>query len=419
MDNWHNIKVNSKILGHMSSGIYGSPASALKELVSNAFDADATRVAITTNWPSFDIITCRDNGSGMAREKFQKIMTEEIGNSAKRVPTCGSGNDVTNKGRPIIGWFGIGMLGIAQICHEFVVISHHRETKTAFSARIRLADFVCEKVGDISPHHTTHHRIDVGQFMIEPIDYEPKKAGTCVVASDIRSAFIKTFRETLGEYSLPSKFPVFLNKIHSARSVKVLGDYWQMVWELSVTCPLPYLDIGPFDYDRIEIKPNYKAALFALEQSLKAYQFEVVVDGLSLRRPNQYPRVSLRTSGHEGIRGRLFPVNEETTVYGRRLKFSGYIFAQDSRAIVPAELRGVLVRIRNVGIGTYDQTFFKFPITSTSRFNCISGEVYIDEGLESALHINRASFNEMHPHFIKLKEIIHNLLKKEIFRAID
>lgn len=65
---WQNIIVSSKILGHISAGVYRSPAGAIKELVSNAFDANATRVAITTNWLSFDIITCRDNGSGMTLE---------------------------------------------------------------------------------------------------------------------------------------------------------------------------------------------------------------------------------------------------------------------------------------------------------------------------------------------------------------
>jgi DNA mismatch repair ATPase MutL len=76
---WQTIVVSSKILGHISAGVYRSPAGAIKELVSNAFDANATRVAITTNWPSFDIITCRDNGSGMTPEQFRQIMQGGIG----------------------------------------------------------------------------------------------------------------------------------------------------------------------------------------------------------------------------------------------------------------------------------------------------------------------------------------------------
>ena len=35
--------------------------------------------------------------------------------------------------------------------------------------------------------------------------------------------------------------------------------------------------------------------------------------------------------------------------------------------------------------------------------------------LEFALNIDRDSFNEIHPHFVKLKEIIHNLLQKKVF----
>ena len=108
MANWREIKVSSKILGHISAGIYRSPAGAIKELVSNAFDADATRVAITTNWPSFDIITCRDNGTGMTQQKFKEIMDREIGDSTKRVAANGDINDLTNLERPIIGWLGIG-----------------------------------------------------------------------------------------------------------------------------------------------------------------------------------------------------------------------------------------------------------------------------------------------------------------------
>ena len=55
------INVNKKILADVGRGIYRSPANAMKELVSNAFDACATWVKITTNAPYFDIFTCEDN----------------------------------------------------------------------------------------------------------------------------------------------------------------------------------------------------------------------------------------------------------------------------------------------------------------------------------------------------------------------
>ena len=417
MDNWQEIKVSSKILGHISAGIYRSPAGALKELVSNAFDADATRVVITTNWPSFDIITCRDNGSGMNQEKFRKIMTKEIGDSAKRVNTDENDDgDITNQGRPIIGWLGIGMLGVAQICHEFKVISHHRATQTAFSATIRLTDFPREKVNDISPDNIDEQSIDVGEFSVEPVAYDPNNSGTYVIASDMRSAFVRKFREASDSNKdpLPSKFSEFLKKVHFARSVKSLSDYWQMIWELAVACPIPYIDEGPFDWNKIEVDPELKKQIIDLQQSLNRNQFEVVVDGLSLRKPNQYPLASPLTEKREETTGKLFSLNEDVKVYGRSLKLSGYIYLQYGRAVEPMELRGFLVRIRNIAIRTYDSTLFGYPSVPTPRFNWLSGEIYVNAGLESALNIDRDSFNEMDPHFVKLERIIHSLLETKV-----
>ena len=416
---WQKIEVNSKILGHVSAGIYRSPAGAIKELVSNAFDADATRVVITTNWPSFDIITCRDNGCGMTQKDFKEIMTGRIGDSNKRVATNGDINDLTNLQRPIIGWLGIGMLGIAQICHEFKVISHNKKSKTAFRASVRLADFLREKVSRVSPDEISKYPIDVGEFTIETIQYDPDKVGTCVIAWDMRSAFIRKFRETLGEnpVPLPSKFSAFLKEIHRSRSVKTLSDYWQMVWELTLACPIPYAI--PFDWEKIEANDELQEWLNHLQKSLNAYQFEVVIDGLSLRKPHMYPLGAPQTPKHELTNGKLFFVSENQEVYGQPFKLSGYIYLQNSRAVEPMELRGLLVRIRNIAIGTYDATLFKFPKVPAPRFNWVSGEIYVEEGLEFALNIDRDSFNELHPHFVKLKEIIHYVLEKEVFREAD
>ena len=42
--NMEKINVSAKIIADISSGIYRTPANALKELISNSFDADATSV---------------------------------------------------------------------------------------------------------------------------------------------------------------------------------------------------------------------------------------------------------------------------------------------------------------------------------------------------------------------------------------
>src|SRR5690242_8824588 len=104
------ITLHEKALAHLSRGLYRSPASALRELVSNAWDANATEVHIDTSAPRFTRIAIRDDGDGFTEEEFARHMAGGIGNSEKRqsgVPLrCG---------RPTIGRLGIGMLGIAQI----------------------------------------------------------------------------------------------------------------------------------------------------------------------------------------------------------------------------------------------------------------------------------------------------------------
>src|SRR3954469_8157951 len=71
-----------KIIADISSGLYRSPAAALKELVANAYDADAELVVIETDPPRFRSLVIRDDGSGMTIDHFLQVMTH-IGGSRK------------------------------------------------------------------------------------------------------------------------------------------------------------------------------------------------------------------------------------------------------------------------------------------------------------------------------------------------
>jgi hypothetical protein len=134
------IRVHERALAHLSRGLYRSPASALRELVSNAWDANATRVNIDTNYPNFFQLSIEDNGDGFSREDFAALMSGGIGNSHKRTD-----NEPLKHGRPTIGRLGIGMLGIAQICGSFVVTSKPKIGK-AFRAKVNLYDLAKEKM---------------------------------------------------------------------------------------------------------------------------------------------------------------------------------------------------------------------------------------------------------------------------------
>lgn len=410
---WKSITVSNKIVGHISAGIYRSAGGALRELVSNAFDANASRVVITTNWPSFDLMTCYDDGDGISLDNFERIMTGGIGESDKRqdeenVP------ESLESGRPVIGRLGIGMLGIAQVCHEFKVIAHHRETETAFRASVMLEDFLRERVQKTEPERE-RLEIKAGRYSIEEIDYDPKQSGTYIVAADMRAAVIRKFRES-SDTPLPSDFSSFVNRVHKHKSVRELGDYWEMVWELAVACPTPYTQEGPFDWGAVETSQKARNEFGKIKRSLEQYDFEVVVDGLSLRKPHFFPFPLSRRSG-EPMSGQLFLLEQRSEVYGTPLEYSGYIYLQGGQAIEPMELRGLLIRIKNVAIGLYDPALLDYPKIEGPRFNWVSGEVYVDEGLEDALNIDRDSFNKLHSHFERLRRSVHERLKEVFSQA--
>src|SRR3954462_14684947 len=100
------IRVHERAPAHLSRGLYRSPASALRELVSNAWDANATRVTIDTNHPQFFQLSIEDDGDGFSRDEFESVMRGGIGNSTKRTDP-----EELSWGRPTIGRLGIGMLG--------------------------------------------------------------------------------------------------------------------------------------------------------------------------------------------------------------------------------------------------------------------------------------------------------------------
>jgi hypothetical protein len=99
------------------SGIYPTFVSAFKELVSNAYDADATLVTIRFS-SDLSTVTVEDNGAGMTPFEFQDEYLR-IGGSVRD-----RGEDLTAGGRRPIGRKGIGFLAVARYCHQVQVHSH-------------------------------------------------------------------------------------------------------------------------------------------------------------------------------------------------------------------------------------------------------------------------------------------------------
>lgn len=390
------IKVSEKALAHLSRGLYRSPASTLRELVSNAWDANATIVRIDTNHPMFMQLSIEDNGDGFTKDDFRRIMQGGIGNSEKRPLE----KPLINQ-RPIVGRFGIGLLGIAQISGAFTIASKPKEGE-GFYARVTLYDFLKEKLDDKDPELVSDQEILVGEF--EFLDYEPKnhKKGTLIIANDVHPAFLKTFKESLefDKYVSPPRndWKKFIKITQGVHSLQELGDYWRLLWEVAATVPVPYIS------DRA-----VPGALVREDQSLlESYNFQVLIDSIHIMKP-------LYFFGNSGGYTTLKIPKTEMDVYGKKLAFHGYLLVQEGSQLFPDELRGIMVRVKNVGVGYYDQALLDYRYNEGPRSRWLTGEIFVDEGLENAINIDRDSFNKFHPEYRELQKFVHAELRNRVF----
>lgn len=90
------------------------------------------------------------------------------------------------------------------------------------------------------------------------------------------------------------------------------------------------------------------------------------------------------------------------------VKCDGYLVVQ-ATSVFPQELRGILVRIRGVGIGWHRS--FNLTSTTATMLTSMSGEVWV-EGLDDALQFDRESFREDHPAYIKLRTLLQEIVNE-------
>ena len=406
------IQVHERALAHLSRGLYRSPASALRELVSNAWDANATRVDIDTNFPNFFQLSITDNGDGFTHGEFESLMRGGIGNSIKRTDSA-----PLKYNRPTIGRLGIGMLGIAQICGSFIVSSKPKLGRP-FRARIKLYDLAKEKM-DKKDSELVHEArtttadgqevpgkiVDVGTYDFEDVKLGIPAKGTAIIVDDVTPIFTLAFKDSLKfeEYKPVDKEwkKAVTGVLNKTSSLQVLGDYWRLLWELSAACPIPY-----FANDALP-----RGIVRERNEILASYNFSLFVDGRQLFKP-----IYLRGHPSGYTTNIIGPITRK--IYGKTLTFSGYIAVQDGLQLKPDELRGILIRIKNVGIGYYDQSMLDFRSNEGPRSRWITGEIYVEEGLEDALNVDRDSFNRFHPEYRALQTHVHKVLRGEILRVV-
>ncbi|MGH9873585.1 MAG: ATP-binding protein [Pyrinomonadaceae bacterium] len=447
---WKPIQLSAKVFGHISQGLYRTPAGAIKELISNAFDADASTVKMHTGFPRFESFSCEDNGTGISREEFHRLMERGVGTSFKRAEEL---QFTPTYHRRVIGRLGIGILSLAQICTQFDLISHHAKTDKAFIATIRFPPYTRQEI-DRLMLAAEDEVIKGGEYRIEEVRFDSEKKGVRIYTKYLREAFRKRMSDLSRYSNLKNRrskrpydsFENFIKSIYESKdvtqSLSLASDYDQLLFNLAMIPPNPYFNSDSNVMLKLKFFQDY-------EHNLEENNFNVFLDNLNLRRPVRLPSDQARSSAakckvsrqvnkkfelvdgqfKENVNVKKYEITvagsdivlsvyqvyySNQKVGGRPLQFWGYLFQQTGR-LYPRDTQGVLVRVRDVAIGSYDTTLMSYPYGEGPRYHMVSSELMIEQGFEDALNIDRDSFNALDPHYLRMQAYLHSLLHSTVF----
>lgn len=492
------LRTDERVIARVTDGIYRQPGSALRELISNAYDADATRVVIKTDAPRFERITVEDDGHGMTPEALAHLFFH-IGGSAKRSgdgPGLGitAPTDPTQSpgGRRLIGKIGIGLFSVSQLTHTFQIITKVAGDDYRTVATVAMRQYADQ---DAAPEQ------DEKKFESGKVNIWREKAadtgshGTTIILTRIRRQARDTLRSRDiwnaieeneaqsdaedGQAIEPPKFHVgrvdhtgellketaasvwalpwnmgdqpadaFGKLVQSVwdeveegsnpnpRLDRIFDYYLRMVWQLSLAVPLPYVDGHLFDIDDVGkwaqafmLSNQKKGAAAEIEcagmtlRKKAALQdpvghigaFDVLFDDLQLARPIKFRDLPNTNNALKHPLVFIGKCREDFSkvpleLSGGPLKFEAYLFWTPK--VAPVEHQGALIRIHGSSGTLFDATFMRYQVSEQTRLRQITCEIFVSEGLDSALNIDRESFNNAHPHAVYITKWLHSALRQ-------
>ena len=372
-----------------------------------SFDADATLVTIRIK-PISDIITIIDNGNGMNALEFDQNFAW-ISKSNKR-----NRGSFSKTERPLIGKIGIGFIAVNEICDKLEIVSTKKNEDFKFTSTIDFKKFRTEDV-------ETSEGIIKGGYDLTNSEEDPDEHYTIIRLIGLT----KTVRNILNDKQYYSGIAESKNKDFSKNQFKSMKDilehhykkrlntfsednaYIQFILDLASYIPVEYVDGGPIE----GINDNIIQEIKSFHEKLN---FKVDLDGIFLKKPIYFPK-------RDDVKFRFKSFEKELKTDDGILKFKGYFYTQN-KLLIPRELNGISIRIKNIPIAErygFDATFMDYPIYTEQIFrNWISGEIYVTQGLEDAMNIDRKSFRKTHPHYVDLQNFIHKFLKEEIFKNL-
>lgn len=391
------MKVSGKVIQQISTGIYRSPANAIKELVSNSFDADASFAAVDTGRPNFGSFSIYDDGVGMSASEFI-VRMQKIGASEK-LP-----GEFTKKKRPVIGKIGIGLLAVGHISQRFTVVSGRSDDEQGFEAKVDMSRLFQPGAESLPLEELSAGTVQLRMYR-KPKQQQYTSIQIEQVSQIFRDLLMVNVKDRYRWSAREGKiyFEDFVDFVQtSGRRISALYGYDQMIWELGLLSPVQYLENGPVSISH--------EVLSSLKHRLQSYDFRLYVDGTEIRKPILFPgrQEKLQKGKDFGV----YPLRIKEESDDGVIDAIGYLYHQNVR-ILPPEQRGVMPRMKNVGIGLPFQNIFRILTQSPVVAWQVSGELYIDQGLDDALNIDRNSFFEAAPSFQLLRKRLEKVLREE------
>ena len=426
------------------SGIYKPFVKAFKELISNAYDADATTITVSVA-RDFSSIEVRDNGIGLTPIEFHRDFARLGGSTAWQNEGRSPG------GRPRIGYKGIGFLAVARYCGRMEVESRtarrHEDRIVLRPGRRRGLD-LGKALEPLVPSAILLPRLRVHAVSVPGVRGRRLRHGTDYLARDgmirLRSRRALAAPELEVRYSLACadltlKAAIdfdYLLGLERKADLRLLENFCDVEVEVLPKPAPPGTKVrltGIKDFVVRDLAAPRRrgkgwnigslsgkeqffwrlARAAPIEDAFPDRALPAAIDKLqSAERRAKLPRVFIAWRDEAAAElGRAVAIPKEgapedsivpISIHEGGLRATGYLLAQDE-VVYPAELRGISVRVRNVGIG--DPSFFGLERTLAgarkAALSQISGEIIIHEGLDAADAINpgRESFYEENVHY--------------------
>ena len=348
------LRVDKNIVPLLSKSTYQrSFSDAIRELISNSYDADALTVRISVS-KDFKKISIEDDGNGMTKKDFDRYPT---------IARKKSEGDFTKKyKRKRIGQFGIGFLAIFPYCGELEIVSTIENSEEILTAKIPTANFFQLNVNN--------------EFEIDtPVD-EIKVFGNIVRNPNERLKHYTRINLLKPTYSLQNYF----SQIDTRKRSSILNwePFDRFKWELQEELPIKFED------------ENTVTKFINYEEPIG---INVFINNNPIYRNPLGKYILSQGSG-------------ATDKFNYK-----YIITTNYKSMQPLEARGLKIRVNNIGIGPRTDFSLKRD-RGFSRLHWINGEIHISENIKENLNLNRNGFIS-DPIIDSLIEALADILRKQ------